>query len=447
MKRPHDLSKVAFVLSSGALLFGCGVAVGALEIFPYPILDLGARTVKLLWEDPSILRGGRPSQHLGPARHTGAGVTLNRRSEVEPGVTLISGFFADTNELRLVRNDGTVVHRWPVSFKEVFPDERHVRPPSRFPHTDWNVDLHGAHAFPDGSVVLNFEYGGLVKLDRCGDVIWTVARMTHHSIDLSENGTFWVPGRRWVERVSKHPPFEAPYYEDTLIEVSQDGEVLREISVVGLFYKNGLHSMLLANGLFEVSSVFGWNRELLHLNDIEELTSELAPRFPQFSVGDLLLSLRSFNLVMVVDPDTETIKWHQTGPWIRQHDPDFDDSGRILVFNNNNDANGGALFGGSNILGIDPSTRDVTVEYEAPPGSLWFTKFRGQQQILPNGNALITEYDAGRVFEVTTEGELVWEFINRYDDDEVAHVSDAIRYPEGYFSGNWTCPADHGLKG
>ena len=36
-------------------------------------------------------------------------------------------------------------------------------------------------------------------------------------------------------------------------------------------------------------------------------------------------------------------------------------------------------------------------------------------QRLPNGNTLITEGQYGRVFEVTTEGEIVWEFVHPED--------------------------------
>ena len=31
---------------------------------------------------------------------------------------------------------------------------------------------------------------------------------------------------------------------------------------------------------------------------------------------------------------------------------------------------------------------------------------------MPNGNTLITESDGGRLFEVTPDNEIVWEFIN-----------------------------------
>ncbi|MEJ2206673.1 MAG: hypothetical protein P8170_21490, partial [Gemmatimonadota bacterium] len=99
MKKPRDLSRVAFFLSAGVLLFGYGVAVGGLKIFPYSILDYGARAVKLVWENPSLLRFSVPTQHLRPARHEGSGVTRNQQDQVQPGLTLLSGLFTDTNEL------------------------------------------------------------------------------------------------------------------------------------------------------------------------------------------------------------------------------------------------------------------------------------------------------------------------------------------------------------
>jgi hypothetical protein len=38
----------------------------------------------------------------------------------------------------------------------------------------------------------------------------------------------------------------------------------------------------------------------------------------------------------------------------------------------------------------------------------------GNAQRLPNGNTLITESSFGRFFEVTKEGELVWEYVNLF---------------------------------
>jgi Arylsulfotransferase (ASST) len=56
----------------------------------------------------------------------------------------------------------------------------------------------------------------------------------------------------------------------------------------------------------------------------------------------------------------------------------------------------------------------------------------GKQQYLPNGNLLITESQAGRAFEMTAGGDIVWTYINRWDEDEVAWISEATRYPPEY---------------
>jgi hypothetical protein len=61
--------------------------------------------------------------------------------------------------------------------------------------------------------------------------------------------------------------------------------------------------------------------------------------------------------------------------------------------------------------------------------------------VLRNGNILITETDAGRVLEVTPEGEVVWSFVNTCDDTRVGWVMKATRVPESYTSiGEISCP-------
>src|SRR3546814_10625734 len=105
---------------------------------------------------------------------------------------------------------------------------------------------------PDGSVVFNFENGGLVRLDRCGGVRWTLDQATHHSVERASAGGFWVPGRRhFLTRPSPYPPFEPPFTEDTVLHVSEDGEVLKGISVVEAMQDSGLLSLLTLTGRSE----------------------------------------------------------------------------------------------------------------------------------------------------------------------------------------------------
>lgn len=431
----EKIPKIMFMLSCATVVFLYGVVVGKYHVFPYHMLNYVHDTITDFRSEAAMAFGLRPREFLHPARHDGEGVTVNMTGKAAPGLTLISGFFDNGVEMRLIRLDGSIVQRWPVRFSAIWPEPVHIRPQELVPKTDWNTDVHGALVQPDGSVIFNLEYHGMVKLDRCGNLEWKLDRMTHHSLEPASDGGFWVGGRRYVETRSAFPPLTVPYHEDLILKVSEDGVVTKELSVPALLYESDLRGLLFANGHDRIEVA---EREIVHLNDIEELTPVAAADFPMFAAGDLLLSLRELNLVFVVDPDKRKIKWHQVGPWLRQHDPDFLPGGTISVFNNNSDnTDNGSVFGGSNVVEVSPESGRTTRMYG---NASFFTSLRGKHQILPNGNALITEFARGRVFEVDRTGAVVWEFINRYDDDEVAEVTQATRYPETYFTvDRWAC--------
>jgi hypothetical protein len=309
----------------------------------------------------------------------------------------MSGFFENGNQLRLIERDGAVVAKWPVNFYDIFEDDTHIK---RKPKTNWNTDTHGALVLPDGSVVFNFEYCGLVKLDRYGNVVWKLKRETHHSVELSEKGGFWVPCRRhYAEgKKSPFPPFYTPFSEDTILYISQDGKILKEISVPGLFMKNDLETLLTVTG-HDIILDKKWDQEILHLNKVGELSSDIAKDFPMFKAGDLALSIRESNLVMVIDPDTQKVKWWRIGPWIRQHDPEFKKGGRIIVFNNN--CYGTALDPNflersplnapriSNIIELDPVTDESNVIYGEKPGQEMLSIIRGKHDLSAANGLLI----------------------------------------------------------
>ena len=157
------------------------------------------------------------------------------------------------------------------------------------------------------------------------------------------------------------------------------------------------------------------NTFIIHLNDVEEIPQEFLHQFPQFNSGEVLLSLREVNMVMVLDPDTGEIKWHHIAPWLQQHGADWQADGAITVFDNRFDLSGdGGVLGGSNVISIDPENSAAQVLYGGKKGQDFYTTTQGDHQILGNGNILITESNAGRVIEVTSAGELVWEHVNRY---------------------------------
>lgn len=435
-RKRTDLARIWFIVSCAVLLFAYGVAVGRYRIFPFEILNYGVASLLQVRQEARMLLGIRPDGHLGTAHHEGDGVTIALRDRMAPGLTLVAGMIEEENQIRLIEADGRPVRVWTTRYSELFPGAEHL-PAARRPGTDWNAQLHGALALPDGSVVFNFDYAGTVKLDRCGEVEWVLPHSTHHSIERSQGGGFWIPGRSYPDVVAGFPPSDEGYEEDLILKVSDAGEVLEEVHVAELFVENGLLPLLLLKG---PGSVFR-SGELVHLNDIEELPDSIAERFPGFEATDLLLSFRNLHMLMVVDPRSWTVRWHRIGPWIQQHDPDFQPDGTITIFDNRNDNTPrGAHLGGSAVVEIDPGTGTTRVRYGGRPEQDMHTGIFGKHQVLPNGNILITQSLSGRLLEVTATGEIVWELINRHDEATVAFLTQATRYPPSYFEvEDWTC--------
>jgi hypothetical protein len=425
------------VISGALFIFLGGMGVRHFEVFPYPLLKYVKDSAAEVIENRNTLLRVRPDQLLKPARYRGKEVTRNVPGKASPGLTFVLSLYA-TNEMRLIRLDGSIVQRWPVEFFKIFANANHIQPKDRVPQSEWNTELHGGLVLPDGSIVFNFEDAGLAKLDKCGAVQWALPRMTHHSAERAEDGGFWIPGHRYVSDPALFAPYRDPFPEDTILKISEGGEITEEISLPRLLLANNLSGLLFVR----MRSLAIPHNDLTHLNDIEELTREMAPHFPQFAPGDLLISMRELNTIMVVDPKTQRVKWHQTGPWIAQHDPDFQQDGHIIVFSNNDDGTpAGAALGGSTIIEVDPQTGKTQTLYGGSPAQRMYTGIRGKHQRLANGDLLITESEAGRVFEIDGAGEIVWEYINRYDDEKVAIVFGATRYPEDYFTvTDWSCP-------
>jgi len=451
-----NVSRLFFIVSaaalSGGLLFLFGLYSGFHRNAAFEVVNTLVTAARLVYrEAPNFIPGGAPIHFLQPSRKPGEGVTVNERPD-DGQLVLLASFFDGGNELRLIRRDGSLVARWPVAFSKHFPDTSYLG--EWVPQTDWNIDLHGALINPDGSVVFNYEYGGTVKLSRCNEVVWTLQYPTHHSIDIAETGGYWIPGRRFVADAELQDllPFAGMHldrtFDDNLIlRVTEEGAIATKVSVVRILYDNGLEPLMTAGGYsFRRDAID--RAELVHLNKIGELKSSMAAAFPEFESGDLVISLRQHNLLLVVDPDDWRVKWHQTGPWRRQHDPEFNADGTISVFNNNTyrfvlgdlDRTDLSTPRVSNITKVDPVSGRTQVVYGQRDGQEFLSAIRGKQDPTAEGGVFITEFEAGRVFEVDAQGRTVWEYINRYDADQVLEVTEARLYPATYFSvDDWSC--------
>ncbi len=395
-----------FILSVAILAYAGGAASAIFGIPPAPLIRQSVIEVADFIAHWRNDLGIEPTRLLGRVRPSEIGPAAGRPDRAMPGIRLVSGYFSgrpSNHGALLLDREGRELWFWPISTEAIGVElARHTF-------------LHGVAVLADGSLVVNFDEGHvLARIGACGDVIWARTGEYHHSVDTGADGTFWVSGSpRESQAVSQIDP--------------NTGEALKSVLLDQLAKGIGRGVLTIRRSDAEDQPPVRWMEDRYHLNDVEVLTAEMAPAFPLFDPGDVMISLRSLNLIAVMDSDMRTLKWWQHGPWHRQHDPDFLPNGRISIYDNN-------MHGGSSrILEIDPATGETRVRFAGTPERPFYSWIRGKHQALPNGNLLITEPQAGRVIEVDPDGEIVWEFQNSFDDARNLLVGDAKWLPQDFF--------------
>jgi hypothetical protein len=414
--------------------FGYGVAVGLYRIWPYQQIRLIKDEAQFLLSD---LRGGLDRQIVRSesASRTDfrpldlgtpvTGKSMPRISQSGPagGMTAVLGSFefeAFGHAVLLLGPEGEVLHRWDVDEASIDDPERRG-PMHKFPH--------GLVVLPDGSILVNFDGGvSLQRFDACSASVWSLNGKYHHLMGLDEAGeNVWT-------LVNEEP--EAGAGDDLALrrEVQrisvEDGTIERRFTMRDVIDANPGLDVLGVRQLEEVVGGYTWDLDAIHDNDIEPLPQAYAATYPMFAAGDLLISLRSLNAVIVLDPETLEIKWFTMGWMRRQHDPDWEADGSITIFDNNMHRDA------SRILRFDPAS-------SGPPEVIlegrdydFYTWIRGNHETTDAGTILVTSPQQGRVFEVDEDGEVVFELLNVHGDsmNQRLVLSNAVRLPRDYFN-------------
>lgn len=430
------MSKALYYYSIGffcllflAGIFFYGVAVGKYQIPPFNMIKKAQDAVEdvfVHWENDANIN---PTRHLVPRRSGNTRIVTHDNKRKAQGLRLVAAFTGKDKAHHgayLIDENDNVTHYWPVYYDKLDPEGR----------APTNVFLHGFNVFPDGSIIVNFDFGNvLARIDACGNTIWRNLGWYHHNVSKGLNGTVWSWKRMQPEDAPENNGQEKNV-DEHLVEIKVDsGEVVTEISFIeDIMLPYGVHGVFAIRKADEDSGFDGrYLPDPFHPNDIEILTEDLATKFPNFKTGDILISLRSLNTVAVLDGKSYKPVWWHTGPWHRQHDPDFLSNGTISVFNNN------MQMGKSTIDQINPATNQVVSVFSGTDEQPFYTWVRGKHEYLPNGNILITESQAGRVIEVSGD-EIVWEYQNIYDEKNNAVTNKAMLLPSDFFNpGALTC--------
>jgi hypothetical protein len=427
--------KVLFALGLLAVVFLGGVAVGKYQVFPYAVLN-DAKDAAM-----AVVENYRQGDEAGiPTPHMRGGVVRWDDAAAQPGLTLVLQHNGSRANAVLLAMDGTVLHRWQVDFATAFPEAPHIR--ARGPEE--KVVWHGFHLFPNGDLLFNMQGanfpagGGAVLLDKGSRVKWALPRNTHHDLEVLPDGRIYLAGHRYTESgiAACAGLMRPPYYEDVVFVVTAEGRVADEISVLEALCASERKGLLTTDGTFpRVALTRTETDDPLHLNNVDVVTEATSRLFPMAAPGDVLVSMRNLNAIAFLDTTSRGLRWLLTGPFVRQHDPDLLPNGNLLVFDN---LGGDGSRGGSRVLEIEPVTQRIVWRYEGGEQERLESGKMGNQQLLPNGNVLVTESLGGRVVEVTRTQvpRIVWEYINllRVDDGHgiAGIVSEAKRYPLGY---------------
>lgn len=365
-----------------------------------------------------------------------AGALILRRGAGTPafGWRIIIGAFKIGGSIEdaaiLISPELKIAHYWLLG--EGGPTNVDPEPPS------WNL-THGFSALSDGSVIHVFRDGiSLKRTDWCGRTMWSIPGDYHHSVVL-DDGSEAV----WTLR---NDPSEDEAEGMKLVQVAiADGKILREFSIADIISANPRIDILelkKRHGVDAAADVQtlpgGWFRDPIHLNDADPLPRSLGASFPEFSPGDLLVSARETNLLFILDPETLSVKWWRVGATIRQHDPDWLRDGRLSVLDNR------TARGHSAVVELDPATAEKSVVVDGRDSG-FYSRIRGNHQVLPTGGWLIASTQEGRAIEVAPDGEVALDFQAPLDDDRSSFgfLTDAVFLPAGSIDPSaFRCP-DH----
>lgn len=427
---PSAVQKIAVAYLLGLVIFAWGMMSGHFQLAPFGLVqEIAAFVAGGEGEDSSIAEklesdlGGTPHRFIhefapfADAQMRTVHVPELRTRRAEPIMHLSPGAPAgyrvifgglDFDETFwgavLIDANGSVKNTWRLSTDEL---ELSTEP-------DIRKIMYGVDILPDGSMIFLMQElgGGIVKVDYCGNTLWELSGSFHHTVSITEDGSFWT--------------FEGAQGDFdpvlTLVDTNT-GTVVRRIDMTDVRAANRhIHIF----DLQRQPNVF----DAVHGNDIDPLPRHLAPEFPNFEPGDLLVSFRTINLVFVLDPDTLEIKWWRVGAWDRQHDPDWNRGGYFSVFSNNERGVGEH----SNIVAIDPGSYEHRILIDGSKFD-FYSGINGMHQITDRGTILVTSSTQGRVFEVDQKGEIVFEFLNVYDAEsaKTLRLSNARYLPTDYF--------------
>ncbi len=342
------------------------------------------------------------------------GTTIHKPEQCYNGVTAIMLKGGSGPDIALIDMHGKPVRRWAM-------DE---------PRTKGGVPR--ARLQPNGNLqVLRSArgWGGCVQeYNWDGDLVWEYSTppglWLHHDVEKTASGNVLLLAREEVPPAirskAKEPERRAMLYSDVIQEVSRGKDVVWEWHQ---------YEHLDIDLCCKVPAPVDWwagpeNNTLVdwtHTNTIQALPENhwFDAGDERFRPGNILMSLRQLDLVLIADRESKEIVWTYTGDYrgglSGQHDSHMIEkrlpgAGNIIIFDNGSSPTTNlAHCGCSFVLEVDPVQKKTVWVYDKR--EQFHSNFTSSCQRLPNGNTLVLEAAHKRLFETTPDCEIVWEHV------------------------------------
>lgn len=249
---------------------------------------------------------------------------------------------------------------------------------------------------------------------------------------------------------------EKTLIDDTIIEVDWEGNIIWEWTCSEHFddlsFSEESRNTMHRNPNMVTGNVGDW----MHMNAMSTLGPNkwYADGDERFHPDNIIWSGRQTSIIGITNKKTGKIVW-TLGPDYHNNDlgwiigphhahmipQGLPGEGNILLFDNGGMSGYGApnptapqginnaRRDYSRVIEFNPQTLEIVWQYTPKEAGLaplvedhkFYSVLVSSVQRLPNGNTLITEGTDGRLFEVTPEHELVWEYISPYIHKERGH--------------------------
>jgi hypothetical protein len=325
-------------------------------------------------------------------RRSRTGLIAHDPALAQPGYTLFAPMSGE-GTVYLIGMEGEVAHSWTM------------------PHRPglYGYLLDNGHLFYGGKIMedvnrfeawVRFKAGAAMEVDWNGRILWEVRHPDHHhdARKLKNGNVLLLCLRPLPAAIARRvqgglPGTEADggiIYADYLLEMTTSGEIVWE-------WRSWEHLEPEAYPM----TLQDHRAEWTHGNTVAE-TAE----------GNILVSFRNISTVVMVERATGNIIWQLGSPPLaQQHDPRPLPNGNLLIFDNGTHRRDHpATF--SRVIEVDPRTSAIVWEYTDPSLFEFFSPYISGAQRLANGNTLVCEGCHGRIFEVTRDREVVWEYVS-----------------------------------